>query len=40
LSLLERTGFKREGLARRYLKINGAWQDHITFALVEDDVRR
>lgn len=40
LRLLERTGFKREGLARRYLKINGAWQDHITFALVEDDIRR
>jgi ribosomal-protein-alanine N-acetyltransferase len=40
LRLLERTGFKREGLARRFLKINGSWQDHITFALVEDDVRR
>ena len=39
LRLLERTGFKREGLARRYLKINGIWQDHITFALLEDDVR-
>ncbi len=40
LRLLERTGFNREGVARRYLKINGVWQDHITFALVEDDVRR
>ena len=39
LRLLERTGFRREGLARRFLKINGIWQDHITFALVEDDVR-
>lgn len=40
INLLERTGFTREGLARRYLKINGAWQDHVTFALLEDDVRR
>lgn len=40
LRLLERTGFKREGMARRYLKINGTWQDHITFALLEDDTRR
>jgi ribosomal-protein-alanine N-acetyltransferase len=37
--LLERTGFRREGLARRYLKINGIWQDHLLYALVEDDGR-
>jgi ribosomal-protein-alanine N-acetyltransferase len=35
--LLERCGFAREGLARRYLKINGAWQDHLLFALLADD---
>lgn len=40
MQLLEKSGFFREGLARRYLKINGAWQDHITFALIEDDIRR
>lgn len=39
MKLLEKTGFSREGLARRYLKINGVWQDHVTFALVEDDIR-
>ena len=39
IRLLERVGFSREGLARRYLKINGRWQDHVTFALLEDDVR-
>ena len=38
--LLERIGFTYEGLARRYLKINGMWQDHLLYALVEDDVRR
>jgi hypothetical protein len=26
--VLEKCGFTREGLARRYLCINGVWQDH------------
>ena len=37
IKLLERTGFTREGLARRYLKINGVWQDHLLYALLEGD---
>lgn len=40
MKLLERTGFTREGMARRYLKINGVWQDHMTFALLEDDLHQ
>ena len=39
IALLERNGFQREGYAREYLKIDGAWRDHILFALVESDVR-
>jgi [ribosomal protein S5]-alanine N-acetyltransferase len=39
IRLLERTGFKREGLARRYLRINGAWQDHLLYALLDSDPR-
>lgn len=35
--LLERCGFIREGYARAYLRINGAWQDHILFALLSTD---
>jgi ribosomal-protein-alanine N-acetyltransferase len=35
--VLEKAGFKREGMARRYLKINGVWQDHDLFALLQDD---
>ena len=35
--LLERTGFSREGYARGYLRINGVWQDHLLFALLESD---
>jgi ribosomal-protein-alanine N-acetyltransferase len=36
--LLERNGFRREGLARAYLRINGEWRDHLLFALVDTDV--
>ncbi len=36
---LEKAGFVQEGVARRHLKINGVWQDHLLFALLEDDPR-
>jgi [ribosomal protein S5]-alanine N-acetyltransferase len=29
MKLLQRVGFEREGFARAYLKINGAWEDHV-----------
>ncbi|KWC29001.1 alanine acetyltransferase [Burkholderia ubonensis] len=32
--LLERLGFEREGYARAYLRINGAWADHVLTALI------
>jgi ribosomal-protein-alanine N-acetyltransferase len=35
--VLEANGFVREGLARRYLRINGQWQDHVLFGLIEED---
>jgi [ribosomal protein S5]-alanine N-acetyltransferase len=38
IRLLERTGFTKEGYARAYLRINGAWQDHLLFALLDTDV--
>jgi ribosomal-protein-alanine N-acetyltransferase len=31
-ALLEHLGFVREGLARDYLFINGAWRDHVLTA--------
>ena len=40
MTLLERNGFQREGLARSYLKINGAWRDHVLYALVENEAPR
>ena len=38
VAVLERAGFVREGLARRYLKIAGRWEDHLIYALLADDV--
>ncbi len=38
--LLERLGFQREGYARAYLLIDGAWQDHLLFAMLESDFLR
>lgn len=35
--LLLKAGFREEGYARNYLQINGAWRDHLLFALLEDD---
>jgi ribosomal-protein-alanine N-acetyltransferase len=35
--VLERLGFVREGLARDYLFIDGAWRDHVLTALVHPD---
>lgn len=37
--VLEKCGFAREGLARRYLCINGVWQDHYLYGLLDDDFR-
>jgi [ribosomal protein S5]-alanine N-acetyltransferase len=39
IRVLEKAGFQKEGVARQYLRINGAWQDHVLFALTEDDRR-
>jgi ribosomal-protein-alanine N-acetyltransferase len=37
IRLLENTGFKREGFARKYLCIDGRWQDHLLYARLEED---
>jgi ribosomal-protein-alanine N-acetyltransferase len=39
IRLLRRCGFAEEGYARRYLKIAGSWQDHLLFAILENDPR-
>lgn len=35
--VLEKNGFDRIGLARRYLRINGEWRDFLLFQRIADD---
>lgn len=37
LRVAEKCGFRREGLAKRYLKIAGVWQDHVMFGKVVEE---
>ncbi len=34
---LEKAGYRREGLSLRYLHINGIWEDHVMFAITQED---
>lgn len=38
LRVVEKLGFRAEGLRERYLHIDGDWRDHLTFALCAEDV--
>jgi ribosomal-protein-alanine N-acetyltransferase len=38
LRVVEKLGFYNEGLAYKYLKINGKWEDHIHMVLLNDRV--
>ncbi|MGF9662741.1 GNAT family protein [Arthrobacter crystallopoietes] len=38
LRVVEKLGFRDEGLRPRYLHINGAWADHRSFALTTEEV--
>lgn len=38
IRVAEKVGFKREGLAERFLKINGQWEDHVRFALLNETI--
>lgn len=37
LRIAEKLGFRREGLAARYLKIAGQWEDHVMLALTREE---
>lgn len=37
VGLLKKNGFNEEGYARRYLRINGKWQDHRLFGLIDEE---
>lgn len=40
LRVVEKLGFRYEGLRRRFIHINGVWSDHFAFALVTEEVPR
>ena len=37
IRVVERVGFRREGRALRYLRIDGVWEDHDIYALTRED---
>jgi ribosomal-protein-alanine N-acetyltransferase len=37
--VLRKSGFEYEGRARAYLRINGAWRDHLLFARTREETR-
>jgi len=40
LRVLDKAGFRREGLAERYLQIAGVWADHVLFATTIEEWAR
>ena len=38
LRVVEKLGFVRIGIAPRYLHINGAWRDHVLFAVTAEEL--
>ena len=37
LRVVEKLGLRNEGLAERFLEINGEWEDHYRFALTTEE---
>lgn len=37
-TLLHNLGFQKEGYAKKYLKINGHWEDHILTSLINENI--
>lgn len=38
IKVLKKLGFEREGLSKKYIKINGIWEDHEHYVLLNDIV--
>lgn len=38
--LLHKVGFREEGFAKGYLRINGQWRDHVLFAMLREEWRQ
>ncbi|MEG1896386.1 MAG: GNAT family protein [Oscillospiraceae bacterium] len=39
IRIMEKTGFMPEGVSKACLEVNGQWEDHIRFALINDKVQ-
>jgi ribosomal-protein-alanine N-acetyltransferase len=39
IALVQKCGFVREGLSRRFLRVGGRWRDHERWALLAEDFR-
>lgn len=39
IRVVEKLGFRYEGLRERYLHIDGEWRDHLSYALTADEVK-
>lgn len=39
-NLLEKVGFIKEGISRSYLKIDGKWQDHVIYSLLQNEFEK
>jgi [ribosomal protein S5]-alanine N-acetyltransferase len=37
IRVVEKNGFRREGLARGYLRIDGRWEDHLIYAITAEE---
>lgn len=35
--VVEKLGFRSEGVAERYLEINGVWEDHVRYAMTSEE---
>ncbi len=38
IRVIKKIGFEKEGFAKKYLKINGVWEDHYNFTLLNEAV--
>ena len=37
IRVLEKNGFRHEGLAQRYVRVNGTWEDHQIYAMTAEE---
>ncbi|WP_235828066.1 GNAT family N-acetyltransferase [Brevibacillus migulae] len=40
IKVLEKAGFRYEGLSLRYLNIHGVWEDHVIYAITSEDLQK